>query len=403
MRLARRFLSTAFGSALTGGLVVAVAGLIAIGAGWIEGNDEGSPPLAQPAPTRPVAADWSEELTVGEIYRRDNDGVVYVRAEVSERSSSPFGPLPQEQRSTATGSGFVIDDEGHILTNAHVVEGASKVEVQIGDSEQAVDATVAGSDPSTDVALLDVDVDPDQLHPLQLGDPGQLQVGDPVVAIGNPYGLDRTVTSGIVSALQRQIQAPNGFAIDDVIQTDAAINPGNSGGPLIDSAGRVVGINSQIASSSGGSQGVGFAVPIDTAQDVADQILEDGEVQHAYLGISGADVTPDAAGALDLPVERGAMVAEAFDGGPAADAGIRGASGQASIDGEGFPTGGDIIVAVDGQSVSGMDEVSEAVDSRRPGDEITLTIVRDGERQDVRVELGTRPNQIRDASGPSLP
>jgi S1-C subfamily serine protease len=401
MQRARRFLATSFGSALTGGLVVAVAGLLAIALGLIDTGGDDTATIVQPPLTQAASSVQQDGLTAGAIYRRDNDGVVYVKAQRTERVSSPFGLLPQEQRSTATGSGFVIDQDGHILTNAHVVEGANKIEVQIGDSDQAVSATLVGSDPSSDVAVLDVDAD--GLHPLPLGDPGELQVGDPVVAIGNPYGLDRTVTSGIVSALQREIQAPNGFSIDNVIQTDAAINPGNSGGPLIDAAGRVVGINSQIASSSGGSEGVGFAIPIDTAQDVANQIIEHGEVQHAYLGISGADVTPEIASALDLPVKQGAMVAEALNGGPASDAGIRGAGGEASIGGQRFPIGGDIIVAIDGKQVSGMDEVTQAVDSHQPGDRITLTVVRNRERRDVEVELGTRPSQVQDSSVPSFP
>jgi len=401
MQRARRLLATPFGSALTGGLVVTIAGLIAIEAGWIEAGDDQPEPLAQVPLIQPASSEQQEALTAGEIYRRDNDGVVYVQAQRRQQVNSPFGLLPQEQESTATGSGFVIDDEGHILTNAHVVQGASKIEVKIGDSDRHVDAKLVGSDPSTDVAVVEVDVDSDELHPLELGDPDQLRVGDPVVAIGNPYGLERTLTSGIVSALQREIQAPNGFSIDGVIQTDAAINPGNSGGPLIDGSGRVVGINSQIATSSGGSEGVGFAVPIDAAQEVADQLLDDGEVEHAYLGVSGTDVTPEIAATLDLSVKRGAMVAEALDGGPAAEAGIRGASGQATIDGESFPVGGDIIVAVDSESVGSMDEVSEAIGSHQPADRITLTIVRNRERRDVEVELGSRPQRLQD-SGSSL-
>jgi len=365
--------------------VVALAGAAAISAGWVkssEGTDETS--LAEPSLARPVVDRGTN--AVGEIYKRTNDGVVFVQAD-----------------SGASGSGFVIDDEGHILTNAHVVAGADRIEVKIGDSEDTVKAELIGDDPSSDVALLDVDADAASLHPLEMGEPSSLEVGDPVVAIGNPFGLDRTVTSGIVSALQREIQAPNGFSISDVIQTDAAINPGNSGGPLLDGSGRVIGINSQIASQSGGNDGVGFAVPIDTASKVADDLLADGKVEHAYLGITGADVTADIARALDLSVEEGAIVSEALQGGPADQAGIRGASREVTVDGQSFPSGGDVIVAVDGRSVTSMEDVIAAVDSHQAGETITLTIVRDSDLSDVEVELGTRPDQIQDTVTPTLP
>src|SRR5262249_1619495 len=188
------------------------------------------------------------------------------------------------------GSGFVIDGEGHILTNNHVIEGADKIEVKLGESDKEYTAEVVGTDPASDLALLKVSAPTSELTPLTLGDSSKMEVGDPVVAIGNPFGLDRTVTSGIVSALQRQIQAPNGFSIDNVIQTDAAINPGNSGGPLINGAGEVIGINSQIetgGSGSDGNVGIGFAIPINTAKSEIKSLIENGEVEHAYLGTSG--------------------------------------------------------------------------------------------------------------------
>ena len=367
-----------------GGLVVALAGAVAINAGWVksEGADETS--LPEPSLARPAADRGSN--AVGEIYKRTNDGVVFVRSD-----------------SGASGSGFVLDEEGSILTNAHVVAGADEIRVTIGDSEDSVDAELIGSDPSTDVALLDVDAEPDSLHPLEMGEAAGLEVGDPVVAIGNPFGLDRTVTSGIVSALQREIQAPNGFSISKVIQTDAAINPGNSGGPLLDGSGRVIGINSQIASSSGGNDGVGFAVPIETASKVADDLLADGKVEHAYLGITGGDVTPEVAKALELSVEEGAVVSDALDGGPADKAGIRGSDREVTVDGQSFPAGGDVIVAIDGEPITGMEEVIAVVDSRQAGDTITITVVRDGDRREIEVKLGNRPDQIEDAAVPGLP
>jgi S1-C subfamily serine protease len=400
MRTPGNLLRTPFASALAGGLVVALAGLIAIEAGWIEAeSDSGS--IAQPPLTRPASSDAAN--TVGEIYRRTNDGVVFVRAQRSQQASSPFNPFPQEQQSTATGSGFVIDDEGRILTNAHVVDGAERIDVLIGDAEEPVEAELVGADASSDVALLDVEADADSLTALPMGEPKSVQVGDPVVAIGNPFGLDRTVTSGIVSALQREIQAPNGFSISNVIQTDAAVNPGNSGGPLLDGQGRVIGINSQIATSGGGSEGVGFAVPIDTAEEVVDQLLEGGTVKRAYLGINGADVTPEIASTLDLPVEEGAMVGDALEGGPAAEAGLRDATGEATIAGQTFPVGGDIIVAIDGEKVTEMQDVIRMVDAYEPGDEITLTVVRDGDTREIEVKLGNRPANIQDAASPTEP
>jgi S1-C subfamily serine protease len=384
--------------------VVALAGAIAISAGWIDGGNDTAPAALSPAPplTRAASDQDVKGLTVGEIYQRDSDGVVFIQSQRTQKVVSPFELLPQEQQSTATGSGFVIDDQGHILTNAHVVQGSDRIEVSLGDKE-AVKAELVGQDPSTDLALLKVDPSEIDLHPLQLGDSSNLAVGDPVVAIGNPFALDRTVTSGIVSALQREIQAPNGFSIDNVIQTDAAINPGNSGGPLIDASGRVIGINSQIASQGGGSEGVGFAEPINTARDVINQLLEDGKVERAYLGVTGADVTPEVASALNLPTDKGAIVQQAFKGGPADNAGIHGATGEATIQGQSFPVGGDIIVAMDGDDVSSMDDVIKAVDAHQPGDQITLTVLRGGERQDINVELGTRPAQVQGAASPTQP
>ena len=221
----------------------------------------------------------------------------------------------------------MIDNDGHILTNAHVVAGSSDVNVRVGGEDgQTFDAKVVGADPSTDVAVLQVDSGADELQPLTLGSSSGAKVGDPVVAIGNPFGLDRTATAGIVSAVQRQINAPNGFTISNAIQTDAPINPGNSGGPLIDAAGRVIGINSQIASGGQGegNVGIGFAVPIDTASEIAQQLINNGEVQHAFLGISGTDITPQIADVLNLDADSGALVQSVVSGSPADKAGYHG-------------------------------------------------------------------------------
>ncbi|MGE5858580.1 MAG: S1C family serine protease [Solirubrobacterales bacterium] len=402
MQALRRFFSTSFGSAVGGGLVVLVAGLLLIKAGAVDTGDDGSSTaVVAPAALARPASSSSQGLTVHDIYQRDAQGVAFIRSEIVQRTQSPFDLFPQQQRSVATGSGFLIDNEGHILTNAHVVQGAQRVNVQLGDGAEQR-AQVVGSDPSTDVALLKVD-NTEGAQPLPLGDSSKVQVGDPVVAIGNPFALDRTVTSGIVSALQRQIQAPNGFSISDVIQTDAAINPGNSGGPLIDGAGQVIGINSQIESQSGGNEGVGFAVPIKTAADVASQLENGGQVHQAYLGITGGDITPEIAHALNLPVTQGVLIERVLDGGPADAAGIKGATGQATIAGQTFPVGGDIITKVDGKPITGMDGVVSAVNDQKPGDEITLTVFSDGQQKDVTVKLGDRPSHVQDSNSSSLP
>jgi S1-C subfamily serine protease len=321
------FAATSLGSAILGGLIVLVVGAIAVGAGWI-GKEEKTTISQVPIGTA-AERKSSSGLTVNEIYDRDGPGVVFIRAQIVERVQSPFG-FPQEQRGEATGSGFVIDDDGDILTNAHVVEGASKIEVGFGANRTA-DAKVVGRDASNDIALLKVDIPKSRLKPLTLGDSDRAEVGDSVVAIGNPLGLDRTVTTGIVSALARQLQAPNGFTISNVIQTDAAINPGNSGGPLLDAEGRVIGINSQIATAGGrGNIGIGFAVPINKAKQIADQLKKNGKVENAFLGITGLTLTSSLADKLNLPDE-GALVQ--LVSGPAKKAGVKGGDTQVTVDG----------------------------------------------------------------------
>jgi len=393
----KRLLRGPFGSALLGGLVVGMLGWIAIAAGWIEGDDGGGDQLAAAPLTRPASDNEDDrDALVGEIYDRVAPGVAFVQAESEPQEPSALNPFPQPEGGTASGSGFVIDDEGHIVTNAHVVAGAREIQVKLGEDEDPVDAELVGRDTSTDIAVLEVDPDGAELHPLALGSSSELAVGDPVVAIGNPFGLERTVTTGIVSALQRQIEAPNGFAISDVIQTDASINPGNSGGALLDQEGRVIGVNSQIATAGGGgSVGVGFAVPIDTARDVANQLLDSGEVEHAFLGISAADLTPEIADGLNLPVDEGALVQRVVPDGPADEAGIEAGDQEVAVGGQQLVAGGDVITAVDGKPVTAMDDVIAAVNTQQAGDEVTLTVQRDDDTEDVTVELGERPAQAR--------
>jgi len=392
MARARELVARPFGAALLGGAVVALFGWLALSAGWVKA--EGEPATTVAAPLSTPIADGGEgpANTVNQIYQRDGRGVAFVAAE----RSAPPSPLElfgaPGGGGTSTGSGFVIDEDGHVLTNNHVVAGAGEITVKLGDSEDSYEARVVGTDPATDLALLEVDAPAEQLHPLPLGDSSGVEVGDPVVAIGNPFGLDRTVTSGIVSALQRQIEAPNGFSISDVIQTDAAINPGNSGGPLIDAAGEVIGVNSQIETGGGsGNVGIGFAIPIDTAREVVEQLLEDGKVEHAFLGISGLTIEPPIAEALNLPVDSGVLVQEIAEDSPAAQAGLEAGDTAATIDGAPVRLGGDIITAIEGRRISSMEEVVDAINGADPGDELELTVRRGEDTEVLTVTLRDRP------------
>jgi S1-C subfamily serine protease len=380
-----------------GGLVVAILGWVAIAAGWIQSSsdsNDGTTLAATPLPQPAAQKTSGKSLSVNQIYQSDSPGVAFIQAQQAPQSPSPLNPFGGSGGGTATGSGFVIDHDGHILTNAHVVDGASKIEVTLGntDNSSPVPAQVVGKDDSTDIAVLKVNAPSDELHPLALGDSSQAQVGDPVVAIGNPFGLDRTVTSGIVSALQRQIKAPNGFTIDNVIQTDAAINPGNSGGPLIDAQGAVIGINAQIESGgSGGNVGIGFAVPINTARQVAQQLIANGSIQHAFLGISGTSLTPQLADVLNLSVKQGALVQTVVHNGPAAKAGIKGGDATVSIQGQQVRAGGDVITAIDGKTMTSMDDVASAVSQKKPGDQVQVTLLRGSQTRTVSVTLGNQP------------
>lgn len=394
MKRIKTSIKGSFLAGLCGGVAAVALGLALVGGGVIDLDDDGgnvSTVAAAPVETDAQPAS-SNSRTVGQVFEEDGQGVAFIEAEQSGSSESPIGE-PQ-QGGTATGSGFLIDDQGHILTNAHVVDGSKNITVKFGDGD-AVDATLLGADDSTDVAILSVDPGDVDAKPLELGDSSAVKVGDGAIAIGNPYGLDRTVTSGIISALQRQISAPNGFTISDVIQTDAAINPGNSGGPLIDSAGRVVGINSQIAtgSSSTGSVGIGFAVPINTAKSVAEQIIDGDGVEHAFLGISGGDLDPTLADVLNLSVDEGALVQNVTPDSPAAEAGLEGGEGTVRVDGARVRAGGDVITAIDGEPIAGMDDLIAMINTKQPGDEVTLSVLRDSETQQIKVELTDRPAQ----------
>jgi S1-C subfamily serine protease len=349
---------------------------------------EGTTRMMVAAPPLGTASGTPSALTAREIYRRDAPGVVFVRARSLQSGASPFD-LTQRVANVATGSGFVIDHDGNLLTNAHVVAGATDIRVTFSD-QRTVAARVVGRDEDSDLAVLAVEPSGLSLYPLELGDSSSVQVGDPTVAIGNPFGLDRTLTTGVVSAKQRRITAPSGFSIDNVIQTDAAINPGNSGGPLIDATGRVIGVNSQIATAgSGGSVGVGFAVPIDTAKAVIPQLQRHHMVAHAYLGIRGeqvADPLVSLEGGAEAPAG-GVHVEGVEPDSPAERAGILGADAvQAS--------GGDVITAIDGRPVHSMADVDDVLASHRPGDGVAVRLQRDGHTLTVQVELTERPASV---------
>jgi putative serine protease PepD len=302
-------------------------------------------------PARPAGS-------VSEIYAKTAPGVAFIQA---GDATSGGG----------TGSGFLLDGQGHVVTNEHVVEGSSKFVVRFGEDGEALDAKLVGMDASTDLAVLEVD--PKKISaetkPLELASSGDLRPGDSAIAIGSPFGLSGTVTTGIISALDREIESPNGFPISGVLQTDAAINPGNSGGPLLDAEGRVIGVNSQIASDSRQSSGVGFAVPVDTVKEVVPQLLRDGEIKRAYLGVSSA---PDA-------TDDGAVVVAITQGGPAAASGLR---------------EGDRIVDLGGTAIKEPADLSNSVLEHKPGDRVKVTIERSGDRRTIEVQLGTRPDQL---------
>ncbi len=299
------------------------------------------------------------------------------------------------------GSGFVIDGDGHVATNAHVITNGSgdkitkakEVYVQFPDGNQ-VPAKIVGYDPNADIGLIKVDPEGLNLVPLPLGHTGAVQPGDPVAAIGSPFGEENSLSVGVVSAKDRTIEALTEFSISDAIQTDAAINRGNSGGPLLDARGRVIGINSQIRSSGGGSVGVGFAVSVDTIRRSIQQIRADGKVRYAYIGITSSSLYPQLAHKLDLPVEDGALVADVVDGGPADKAGIKGGGKEIRFQASLVKIGGDVITKLNGRQITRENDFSEQITRYRPGDTITLELYRGGDRRSAQVTLGERPASV---------
>jgi S1-C subfamily serine protease len=371
----------------------AVGGLVAVGAvALLGGLDSDTTVVTETsaAQSPALAPANAKGMSVNEIYERAASGVVRVNSTTNSTSApgSPFGMQSQ----SALGSGFVIDKAGHIVTNYHVVQGADEITVSFSNRD-TVKAEVVGTDPSTDLAVLSVDAASSALTPLPLGNSDVVQVGDSVVAIGNPFGLDRTATAGIVSAVQRLITAPNRFTIDHVIQTDAAINHGNSGGPLLNSRGQVIGVNSQIETGDNatGNVGIGFSVPSNTVKDVVAQIIRTGHVDHAYLGISGQAVTSDVAGTYNLAVKKGVIVGSVTSDSGADKAGLVGGRRQVVVAGETYVLGGDIIVAFDGHAISSIEELRDAVAAHKPGDRVKVVIFRGANKKSVTVTLGRQP------------
>jgi putative serine protease PepD len=346
--------------------LAALAGAVLIGAGGgaatyaAFSSSDSHTVVRQVTVADSVPTSASTSLSVAQVYQRANKGVVQITV-TSAGQSDQFG---QSQSQQALGSGFVYDANGHIITNEHVVDGAQSISVKLWNGA-TYKATLVGSDSSTDLAVLKLDAPSSVLHPLALGNSDAVFVGQGVVAIGSPFGLQETVTSGIVSALHRSMQAPNNFTINDSIQTDAAINHGNSGGPLLDLNGHVIGVNSQIESDSGGSDGVGFAIPSNTVRSIATQLIASGNVQHAYLGVA---VTA---------ANGGVRVAQVRSGTPAKQAGLR---------------VGDLIKAVNGKQVTSTSQLQGAIDARKPGDTVTIRYTRNGTSHTAQVKLATRPS-----------
>jgi 2-alkenal reductase len=352
-----------------------------------------SPPVVVATPTPLPEADLIEsdvqDALLTNLYQRANPAVVYI--EVMAQIGGGLEPL-------GSGSGFVIDQEGHVVTNNHVVENADALQVTLADGSVIDNVDILGRDPYSDLAVIQVNAPPDRLAPLELGDSDALRVGQQVVAIGNPFGLQGTMTVGVVSAVGRtlrsQILQGGSFSNPDVIQTDAAINPGNSGGPLLNSRGRVVGVNTAIRSNTGANAGIGFAVPVNTVKRILPGLIEEGAYEYPYLGITSNNnfTLAELAATLDLPADQGVLIAEVQPGTAADDAGLRGGDREVEVMGQSVVVGGDIIVAIDEEALRTFDDlVAYLVSDTAVGQDVTLTILRDGREMKVPVTLGKRP------------
>ena len=337
----------------------------------------------EPALEDELAILEAEDRVISALYARVNPAVVHITARVITMDFF-WGPMPSE----GTGSGFVIDQQGHIVTNYHVVEGADSVSVTLSDKTR-VRAEIVGVDPPNDLAVLKIEVPPQQLHPVELGDSQLLRVGQRAAAIGNPFGLDRTLTVGVISALGRPLQTDSNTVIYNVIQTDAAINPGNSGGPLLNIRGQVIGVNTAIRKNA---EGIGFAVSVNTVKRIVPELIAHGRYRHPWLGVLGYSLTPDLARILELPVERGVLVARLYRNSPAARAGVRGASQQVVVGNQRFLVGGDILIAIDGQAINDWDGMLEYLEEKtQVGQSVSLTVLRGDQQLILTATLTEQP------------
>jgi len=381
-----------------------LGGVVALGGAALTGSLGGSTTVRElvtspSGANPPVAFARGHALSINEIYRRSAPGVVQITstAVVDVPQDPIFGDpfAPQQQQTQSLGSGFVMDKAGHVVTNYHVVEGASAVEVSFSNGERLT-AKLVGTDAGTDIAVLKIKASSRALTPLQWGNSDTVRVGDSVVAIGNPFGYTRSATSGIVSAIDRPLEAPDqSGVISHGIQTDAALNHGNSGGPLINAAGEVIGVNSQISTGTTGQEGnlgIGFAIPSNTVRNVVADLISQGHVDHAFLGISASELTPQVAELFNLPVSRGLLVDRLDQGSAAAQAGLHGGTTRETLAGESWSLGGDIIVKADGIATPTLDKLRDVIASHEPGDMIELVIYRNKERQTIDVTLGRQPS-----------
>jgi S1-C subfamily serine protease len=383
------------------GITAVMAAALIAGCGG-GGDDSNATSAAQtPTATQVVVQASDGGFNPAQIYKDVAPGVVTITSVFEGGASDLLGG----GGSAGQGSGFVVDTDGNIVTNAHVVTSgghlngggtpreAKQVFVEFGDRNR-VAADIVGFDADADVAVIKVDPEALDLHPVELSDRSGFAVGEPVAAIGSPFGEDQSLSVGVISATDRTVEGLTNFGIDNAIQTDASINPGNSGGPLLDAKGQVIGINEQIASSSGSNSGVGFAIPVTSVRYSLDQLKDDGEVDYAYLGVTSESLYPQLAEHLGIDADSGALITDIVDGSPADDAGLKGASDQTTFQLQQVKTGGDLVVAVDGMPVLQNNDLSELIATHKPGDKVTLEVIRDGDRSEVEVTLGSRPADV---------
>ena len=380
---------------------VLVAAALIAGCGGGGGNSNGTTAAQTPSAPQVVVETSDGSFNPAQIYKDVAPGVVTITSVFNGGTSDLLGG----GGSAGQGSGFVVDKDGDIVTNAHVVtsgghlngggtpQEAKQVFVEFGDRNR-VPAEIKGFDADADVALIKVDPDGLDLKPVTLSDRSSFAVGEPVAAIGSPFGEEQSLSVGVVSATNRTVEGLTNFGIDNAIQTDASINPGNSGGPLLDAKGQVIGINEQIASSSGSNSGVGFAIPVTSVRYSLDQLKADGKVEYAYLGVTSESLYPQLAEHLGIDSKSGALITDVVNGSPADDAGLKGATGETTFQLQHVKTGGDVVIAVDGQPVLQNNDLSKLIAQKKPGDTVTLNIIRGGQHATVDVTLGSRPADV---------